>query len=84
MSEFQMTPERAKEIITAQNQWPYWGNFSRFMTPDEIGFVRNAWLENPNGNSSFASTVYRIANNETLKPEESRPCQSMSQSKRTV
>lgn len=58
-----MTPERATEIIDAQNQWPYWGNFSRFMTTEEIGFVRDRWDENPNGNSSFASTVYRIASN---------------------
>ena len=56
-----MTPERATEIIKNQNQWPYWGNFSRFMTPEEIGYVRDLWNDNPNGNSSFASTVYRIA-----------------------
>ena len=57
-----MSPKRAAEVISAQNQWPYWGNFSRFMSPEEIGFVRDRWNENSNGGSSFASTVYRIAN----------------------
>jgi len=56
-----MTPTRAKEVIDAQNQFPFWGNFSRFMTPEEIGYVRDRWNANPNGNSSFASTVCRIA-----------------------
>ena len=56
-----LSRERAAEVIHAQNQWPFWGNFSRFMTDAEIAYVRTRWDANPNGNSSFASTVYRIA-----------------------
>lgn len=55
-----MTRERAKEIITSQSQWPYWGNFQRFMTADEINDIRRYWETLP-GNSSFASAIYRIA-----------------------
>ena len=63
-----MTPERALEVIKAQNQWPYWGNFSRFMTPEEIAYVSTRWDANPNGNSSFGSTVYRIDGEKQEEP----------------
>jgi hypothetical protein len=59
-----MTPERAQEIIRAQRQWPYWGNYSRFMTAAELHSIRFEWLENGGPNSSLASTVHKIARGE--------------------
>lgn len=29
-----MTPERAKEIVRAGNQWPLFGSYERVMTPE--------------------------------------------------
>lgn len=56
-----MTPERAREIIRQQSQFPYWGNYQRFMTPDETELVRRLLREDENGNVSIASIVYGIA-----------------------
>jgi len=57
-----MTRERAKELIREQNQFPYWGNFSRFMTPSEKEEINALWDEasKANGELSFASIIYRI------------------------
>lgn len=56
-----MTPERAKEVISKQSKFPYWGNYRKFMTPDEIAFVDREFETAPSGNVSFASIVNRIA-----------------------
>jgi hypothetical protein len=51
-----MTPERAKEIRQSTQRFPYWGNFRRFMTPDEISLVMDRW-ESMDGNSCFADAL---------------------------
>lgn len=51
-----MTPERAREIRVSASRWPYWGNYSRFMTADEIEEVRRVWDTLP-GNTSFADAL---------------------------
>ena len=55
-----MTPDRAKEIQQSQSEWPYWGNFTKFMTPDEIHEVR-AFRDTLSGNTCFADALNRIA-----------------------
>jgi hypothetical protein len=55
-----MTQERAKEIIAQQAQWPHWGNFCKFCTPDEEMEINRLWLRQP-GHWSRASVVYAIA-----------------------
>lgn len=52
-----MTRERAQELIRLQAQWPYWGNFRRFMTPEEIAEIEAEWLAGP-GVRSFAGVIY--------------------------
>jgi len=56
-----MTPERARDLIRAQSQFPYWGNYSRFMTADERDQVMEAFRTAPSGNISVAAIVHRIA-----------------------
>lgn len=56
-----MTKERAKELIRLQSDFPYWGNFSRFMTSEEIHETNQEWDKLP-GNTSFASVIYMAAN----------------------
>lgn len=56
-----LTQDRAKEVVRLQNQWPYWGNFSKFMTEDEITHVKYIFEHAKSGNVTFASIVYRIA-----------------------
>lgn len=56
-----LTPDRAKEVHHKQNQFPYWGNYSKFMTEDEIAHVNWLWENAESGNVSFASIVMSIA-----------------------
>lgn len=58
-----MTPARAQAVITAQSQWPFWGNFSKFMTAGELATVDRLWMAAP-GNWSRASVVYALARGE--------------------
>lgn len=53
-----MTIERMREIIQST---PCGGSYSRRMTPDEIAEVNVQWDANPDGSSSFASTLRRMA-----------------------
>lgn len=57
-----LTQDRAKEVRHQQNQFPYWGNYSKFMTEDEIAHVQYIWEHAKSGNVTFASIVDRIAN----------------------
>ena len=57
-----MTPERARDVIQAQSQFPYWGNYSRFMTTDEHDECLEVFRTAPSGNISVAAIVHRIAN----------------------
>jgi len=59
-----LTKERAKEVIQKQSRFPYWGNYSKFMTSDEIEHVEQLFRTDPNGSVSFASIVQRIARQE--------------------
>lgn len=52
--------ERAREINRAQNQFPHWGNFRRFMSPAEIEITEAAW-NTATGGFSFASIVRAFA-----------------------
>jgi hypothetical protein len=52
-----LTPQRAREIIWAQSQFPYWGNYSKFMTEEESAFVSDLFKRSENGNVSIASIV---------------------------
>jgi hypothetical protein len=56
-----LTPGRAREIIRAQSQFPYWGNYSKFMTPEESAFVADAFKQSESGNVSIAGIVQRRA-----------------------
>lgn len=56
-----MTRERAIRVSMLQSQFPYWGNYRKFMTEEEIAFVENEVRIAPSGNVSFASVVSRIA-----------------------
>ncbi|MGZ6008550.1 MAG: hypothetical protein ACXWLO_04600 [Rhizomicrobium sp.] len=56
-----MTPDRAREVIRAQSQFPYWGNYQKFMTPEEIAFVRGQFEHSESGNVSFAGIIQRRA-----------------------
>lgn len=70
-----MTPERARELQRLASQWPYWGNLTRFMTPDESAEIDLLWLEASasNGNLSRASIVNRIAHDRDPLTGEPRP-----------
>jgi hypothetical protein len=50
-------PERVKAIFAANS---IMGDVSRHMTNDEIGIVKAAWDANPDGRSSFTSTLARM------------------------
>ncbi len=56
-----MTPERARDVIRSQSQFPYWGNYSRFMTTDELDQVMEVFRAAPSGNISVAAIVHRVA-----------------------
>lgn len=56
-----MTKERAQEIIRAQSEFPYWGNYRRFMTPAEHDFVQEIFRNDPDGRVSIASIVHSIS-----------------------
>lgn len=56
-----MTPDRAREVIRAQSQYPYWGNYEKFMTVNEVADVRKRFANHPNGNITFAGIVQRIS-----------------------
>ncbi len=55
-----MTPERAQDIQHKSNQWPYWGNTSRFMTEAEIAEVQAKW-DTMDGNTCFNDALQRFA-----------------------
>ena len=42
-----MTKARALELIKLSNDWPYWGQFSRFMTADERHYIHLLWSKAP-------------------------------------
>lgn len=56
-----LTPERAREVRDKQKQWPYWGNYRKFMTPEEDAYVMELFRTDPSGNVTVASIVNRIA-----------------------
>lgn len=56
-----MTPERARQVVREQSQFPYWGNYQKFMTIEEIAHVAKRFQSDPSGNVSFASIVHGIA-----------------------
>jgi hypothetical protein len=62
-----MTPERAREVIRQQSHFPYWGNYERFMTPDEIAFTRERFNNHPSGNITFAGIVQRLARSDRFE-----------------
>lgn len=64
-----MTPERAKEVITKQNEFPYWGNYQKFMQLGEISYVQELFQKHASGAVSFASIVRAIARGEYQPPE---------------
>jgi hypothetical protein len=56
-----LTPARAREIIRAQSRFPYWGNYQRFLTPDELAEVQGLFEQSDNGSITFAGIVQRRA-----------------------
>lgn len=56
-----MTPERAREVIRRQSAFPYWGNYQKFMSEDEIAFVRDLFENDRSGNITFGAVVHRIS-----------------------
>lgn len=56
-----MTPDRAREVIRAQSQFPYWGNYQKFMTAEEIAEVRQLFDADRSGSITFGAVVQRIA-----------------------
>lgn len=56
-----ITPDRARQLLRELAQWPYWGNPTRFMDADEESAVREYWIATGGGNSSFNSTLAKIA-----------------------
>ena len=61
-----LTRERAAEIHIAQMQFPYWGNYSKFMTDDEEAHVRGIFQQAESGDVTFASIVLSIKNGRTI------------------
>lgn len=55
-----LTPERAAEVRQKQSEFPYWGNYRKFMTAEEIAYVEELFRTDPSGNVTFASIVCRI------------------------
>lgn len=60
-----LTPERAREIIKKQSQFPYWGEYTRFMTPSESAFTQDLFRKSNDGNISIARIVERISRLDT-------------------
>lgn len=56
-----LTQERAIEVTKQQAQFPFWGNYSKFMTEDEIWHVQHYWNNAKSGNVTFAAIVSCIA-----------------------
>jgi hypothetical protein len=56
-----MTPDRAREVIHAQSKFPYWGNYQKFMTPEEVAHVQELFANDRSGNITFGAIVHRIA-----------------------
>lgn len=56
-----LTRDRALEIHEKQTHFPYWGNYSKFMTADEIAYCEKEWKADPEGSITFATVVRRIA-----------------------
>lgn len=56
-----MTPDRAREVIRAQSQFPYWGNYEKFMTADEVAHCRQLFENDRSGSITLAAVVQRIA-----------------------
>lgn len=56
-----MSPDRAREVIQKQSEFPYWGNYHRFMPPDEIIECRELFRTAPSGTVSVASIIQGIA-----------------------
>lgn len=52
-----MTPERAAEVHRQQSQFPYWGNYQKFMTEDEIAYCQHIFMNAESDHVSFASVV---------------------------
>lgn len=66
-----LSPQRAREVCHAQSQFPYWGNYEKFMTADEIAHVRGVFnAKHEPGSVTFASIVHRIARSDM---HEARP-----------
>lgn len=63
-----LTPQRAREIIRAQSEFPYWGNYSKFMTTEESAFVSELFKRSENGNVSIASIVQDRARADMWEP----------------
>jgi hypothetical protein len=53
-----LTVERAREIVKAGAAFM---NYSRHMTPAEEAFIRAVWMADPDGSSSFGSTLRAYA-----------------------
>lgn len=68
-----LTRERARQVWHEQSQWPYWGNFSRFMTEAEIAHVQYLFENAKSGGVSFGSIVGRIAIDLKLELKEGVP-----------
>lgn len=56
-----LTPTRAREVIASQSHWPYWGNYSKFLTTEEEVHVADLFVADPKGSTTFATIVHRIA-----------------------
>jgi hypothetical protein len=56
-----LTPQRARQIIRAQSDFPYWGNYSKFMTAEENAYALDRFKLAKNGNVSIASIVHECA-----------------------
>lgn len=56
-----MTPARAREVIRLQSQFPFWGNYRRFMTDAEIASMTWRFRRHPSGDITFGRLVHQIA-----------------------
>lgn len=56
-----LTPDRAKEVINKQKEFPYWGAYSKFMSQLELDHVDYVFKNAASGSVSFASIVHSIA-----------------------
>ena len=58
-----MTPDRAYAILQKGNQWPFWGNYRKFMTPEEQAEVEEHVRQAPEdqGHISIERVLQRIS-----------------------